>query len=394
LQKPYQYNFMNMIYLKKLIVTATIIFSSLSVFAQGEANNWYFGKGAGITFTSDTAIAVTSGKVHTEEGSASISDKDGNLLFYTNGITVWNKNHRVMPNGNGLMGMKSSTQSALILPKPGNDKIYYIFTTDIQAQSNGFRYSVINMEKQDGLGDLISKNNFLMIPATEKLTAVRHSNNRDWWVIAHRWNSNAYTAYLVDKDGINVQPVVSNVGTVHGGNNRKAIGYLQPSPEGSKLASALWDDESNFELMDFNRTSGQLSNPILFKGFAESYGVAFSPDGTKLYGTANGIGGGKAQIVQFDLKAGNSAAIVKSATVVGTSTTPRFGALQLAPDGKIYVARKDAKYLGIIQNPNAKGKAARYKDDGIHLAGRRSDLGLPNFAQGQVPVKQLQSTLK
>jgi len=379
----------------KSILAATALFvSSFSVFAQGEANNWYFGKGAGIKFTPDSAIAVTSGKLHTEEGSASISDKAGNLLFYTNGITVWNKQHRVMPNGNGLMGGKSSTQSALIIPKPDSDKIYYIFTTDIQAQSDGFRYSVVDMSKQDGLGDIISRNNFLMIPATEKLTAVRHSNNKDWWVIAHRWNSNAYTAYLVDADGVTMKPVVSNVGTVHGGSNRKAIGYLQPSPDGTKLASALWDDVSNFELLDFNRTTGKLSNPILFKGFAEAYGVAFSPDGTKLYGAANGVGGGKAQIVQFDLKAGSPAAIIKSGVVVGTSTSPRFGSLQLAPDGKIYVARKDSKFLGVIEKPNAKGEAVTYKDDGLLLAGRRSDLGLPNFAQGMVSSSKTQSASK
>lgn len=383
-----------MINFKFTLAAAALLLSGFSVFAQGEANNWYFGKGAGITFTADTAIAVTSGKLHTEEGSASISDKAGNLLLYTNGVTVWNKNHRVMPNGNGLMGGKSSTQSALILPKPGSDKIYYIFTTDIQAQSEGFRYSVVNMEKQNGLGDIISRNNFLMVPATEKLTAVRHSNSQDWWVIAHRWNSNAYVAYLVDKDGVSVVPVVSNVGTVHGGSNRKAIGYLQPSPDGTKLASALWDDVSNFELLDFDRTTGKLSNPILFKGFAEAYGVAFSPDGTKLYGAANGAGGGKAQIVQFDLKAGDPAAIIKSAVVVGTSTSPRFGALQLAPDGKIYVARKDAKYLGVLQNPDEKGEATKYKDDGLLLAGRKSDLGLPNFAQGMVNVSSTRSVSK
>ncbi len=370
-----------MINFKHLTAAAFLFASSFTAFAQGEKANWYFGKGAGIIFSGDSAVA-TSSRMFTEEGSATLSDKNGKLLLYTNGVTVWNGSHRVMPNGNGLMGGKSSTQSALILPKPGSETTYYIFTTDIQAQSNGLRYTVVDMTKADGNGDIVSRNNFLIAPATEKLTAVRHSNNRDWWVIAHRWNSNGYMAFRVSEDGVSVQPVLSQVGTVHGGANRKAIGYLNASPDGTKLAAALWDADSNFEILSFDRSTGKVSDPILLKGYEEAYGVVFSPDGTKLYGTANGAGGGKAQIIQFDLTAGTADAIAKSAVVVGTSASPRIGALQLAPDGRIYVARRDNNYLGVISNPNAKGTASNYMDDGFHLAGRKSDLGLPNFPQG------------
>ncbi|WP_347157896.1 hypothetical protein [Pontibacter chitinilyticus] len=368
--------------LRHLASAFILCIGSFSTFAQGETANWYFGKNAGITFQGDSVIAQTNGRLLTEEGSATLSDKDGNLLLYTNGITVWNRNHRVMPNGNGLMGGKSSTQSALILPKPGSDHIYYIFTTDIQAQSNGLRYSVVDMSKDEGNGDIISRNVFMISPATEKLTAVRHSNGRDWWVLAHRWNSNGYIAFLVSADGVTPKPVMSNVGTVHGGPNRKAIGYLVPSPDGTRLAAALWNDDSNFEVLDFNRSTGEVSNPILLKGYSEAYGVAFSPDGSKVYGTTNGDGKGKGQIVQFDLKAGNAAAIAKSAMVVGTSGSPHIGALVLGPDGRIYVARQDNTYLGVISQPNLKGTASTYTDQGLYLGGRKSDLGLPNFAQG------------
>ncbi|MBF9253375.1 PD40 domain-containing protein [Pontibacter sp. 172403-2] len=368
--------------LKHFVAAVILCVGSFSAFAQGETANWYFGKNAGITFKGDSAIAQTNGRLVTEEGSATLSDKNGNLLLYTNGITVWNGKHRVMPNGNGLMGGKSSTQSALILPKPGTDSTFYIFTTDIQAQSDGLRYSVVDLSKAGGTGDIVSRNVFMIAPVTEKLTAVRHSNGRDWWVLAHRWNSNAYIAYLVSADGVSVEPVMSNVGTVHGGPNRKAIGYLVPSPDGSRLAAALWNDDSNFEILDFNRSTGEVSNPILLKGYTEAYGVAFSPDGTKLYGTTNNGKVGKGQIVQFDLKAGNAAAVSKSAVVVATSGSPTLGALALGPDGKIYVARKDNNYLGVISKPDLKGVASTYTDDGFYLAGRKSDLGLPNFAQG------------
>ena len=370
-----------MIRLKHAAVAFILCCASFAVQAQGEQNNWYFGKGAGISFSGDSAMAVANGRLFTEEGSATISDKNGNLLFYTNGITVWNRNHKVMPNGNGLLGGNSSTQSALIVPKPGSETIYYIFTTAIQAQSDGLRYSIVDMSKDNGNGDLVFKNTFMIAPATEKLTAVRHSNGRDWWVIAHRWNSNAYITFLVSEDGVATQPIMSHAGTVHGGPNRKAIGYLKPSPDGTRLAAALWNDESNFEVLNFDRSTGKVSNPILFKGFSEAYGIAFSPDGSKLYGTISNKKTGKGQVVQIDLKAGNTDAILKSATVVATSGSPTIGSLQLGPDGRIYVARKDNLYLGIIENPNAKGKQVKYRDNGIKLAGRKSDLGLPNFVQ-------------
>jgi hypothetical protein len=370
-----------MIRLKHLAAAFLLCCTTIAAQAQGEQNNWYFGKSAGISFNGDSAVAVTNGRLITEEGSATISDKNGNLLFYTNGITVWNRNHKVMPNGNGLLGGNSSTQSALIVPKPGSETIYYIFTTDIQAQSDGLRYSIVDMSKDGGNGDLVFKNTFMIAPTTEKLTAVRHSNGKDWWVIAHRWNSNAYMSFLVSEEGVDTMPVMSNVGTVHGGSNRKAIGYLKPSPDGTRLAAALWNDDSNFELLRFDRSTGKVSDPILFKGFSEAYGIAFSPDGSKLYGGTNNKATGKGQIVQFDLRAGGPEEIMKSATIVATSGSPTIGALQLGPDGRIYAARKDNIHLGVIFNPNAKGKAVQYKDNGFKLAGRKSDLGLPNFVQ-------------
>ncbi|MHC2991998.1 hypothetical protein OB13_10505 [Pontibacter sp. HJ8] len=376
-----------MIQYKSIATALVLTLGTFTAFAQGQKTaNWFFGKGAGLVFKDGSVTPVTNSRLQTEEGSATISDKDGNLLFYTNGITVWNRHHRVMPNGNGLMGMKSSTQSALIIPKPATDSVFYIFTTDIQAQSNGLRYSVVNMTKDEGNGAVTARNVFLIAPATEKLTAIRHSNNRDWWVIAHRWNSNAYMAYLVSAEGVSAEPVFSNAGTVHGGAHRKAIGYLVPSPDGTRLAAALWDSDSNFEVLRFDRSTGVVSEPILLRGFEEAYGVCFSPDGKLLYGTANGKGGGKAQIIQFDLQAGDEDAIAKSAVVVGTSGSPRIGALQLGPDGRMYVARQDNIHLGVISKPNLKGTDSEYVDTGLHLAGRKSDLGLPNFPQGITPA--------
>src|ERR1039458_6071077 len=90
--------------------------------------HWYFGSKAGLDFSSGSLIAVTNGQL-VSDNSASISDTAGHLLFYTDGISVWNKNHQLMPNGTGLNG--DAYGKVVIVPKPLNDSIYYIFYTSV-----------------------------------------------------------------------------------------------------------------------------------------------------------------------------------------------------------------------------------------------------------------------
>ena len=140
-----------------------MLFALQNIFAQKEANIWYFGEYAGIDFNTGTPVALTNSAMSQGEGCASISDSAGNLLFYTNGIKVWDKNHLEMPNGNNLLGHNSSTQSAIIVKKPRSSILYYIFTTDAAHNNlqNGFNYSIVDMSEQNGNGDVVSKNNRL-----------------------------------------------------------------------------------------------------------------------------------------------------------------------------------------------------------------------------------------
>ena len=116
----------------KHFITLIFCFFSLTLFAQSEAANWYFGFGASIKFNqaNGTVSSLNNGQLLTYEGCTSISDSSGNLLFYTDGTYTWNKNHVFMPNGSGLLGDSSSTQSAIIVPKPGDPNIYYVFTVE------------------------------------------------------------------------------------------------------------------------------------------------------------------------------------------------------------------------------------------------------------------------
>lgn len=347
--------------------------------AQKQTNIWYFGQKAGITFNNGNPVPLNNSQMNTDEGCAVMADSAGKLLFYTNGLYVWNRNHRPMPNGYKLMGHRSSTQSAIIVPKPGSNHYYYVFTTDLQSQAYGLRYSLVDMNRQNGLGDVMDKNIFKTSPIAEKITAVKHQNNRDYWVIAHKWNSDAFVAYLVSDKGVSLEPVITNIGTTYRGKGSAAIGCMKASPDGRKVGVAVWRDFNRFEVFDFDNATGKLSNRIAIEPYPEAYGVEFSPDGSKLYGTTNGIAGVDPQLWQFNLKAGNKLAINNSAILIATSSSDKIGALQLAPDGKIYLARQDQTYLGVIHLPNAGGWSCRYIDQGLSLGDRKCKLGLPNF---------------
>ena len=230
--------------MKKIAILIITLLCCAFSNAQKEASNWYFGDKAGISFNidADTVTAVSDGELSTEEGCTSISDTNGNLLFYTDGRTAYNANHTVMPNGNGLKGDASSTQSAIIIPKPNDPNIYYIFTVDsdsIDGSDFGFNLYEVNMTLDGGLGDIVAGSETQLINNTsEKLSAVlKDCDSGDIWVITFANSSgfsntnNTFFAYQVTDAGVNTTPVTSPAGI----STSEARGYLKFSPDGTKI---------------------------------------------------------------------------------------------------------------------------------------------------------------
>jgi gliding motility-associated-like protein len=301
----------------------------------------------------------------------------GNLLFYTNGVTVWNKNHEVMPNGDELLGNVSSTQSALIVKKPGLDEQYYIFTTGHQADIYGLRFSIVDMDLDGGLGDVTNiKNLELQSQILEKVVAIRQDNMMDYWVVCHLWDSTRFHSYEITASGLDFDPVISDVGSHIMGSANTTYGYMKASQDGSQLALAHGGFIHNVELFDFNKESGEISDPTYLRDFITDrpYGVEFSPDGNILYCSIKGEVG---TVYQYDLQ-GDSTYIQNSRTVIGTGTD-YSGALQLAPDGKIYHASKYSAFLSVIEEPNVLGVGCNYQLNSFDLDGGICELGLPNF---------------
>lgn len=357
---------------KYIFFTLLIAFPGYS---QLEKNNWYFGNKAGIDFTSGTATALTAGQMQSYEGCASISDSSGNLLFYTNGGKfvnvgyaggVWNKNHQLMPNGDlsSNTSCNSAAQAALIVPNPKNKYKYYIFTTDCQENSmlGGLRYHMVDMSLDGGLGDVIQKDVSVLNNVTESITAVRHANGTDYWLIAADYVNYTFNTFLIDNNGISTPIITPSPFPFY-----QSSGQLSSSNNGQKIGFAVLFGTL---LMDFDASTGTISNII--KLTPDTFGCTFSPENNYFYCSELGIM--SANVYQFDINAAN---IQTSMVTIPGDTW--IGNLQVANDGKIYLSKKDAGTIPVINNPDLAGLACNYSSSGFYLGGKISNLGLPNF---------------
>lgn len=388
--------------------------------SQKESAHWYFGDFAGLDFNNGSPVPKLDGALSTKEGCATISDSNGNLLFYTDGKTVWDRTHNIMPNGTGLLGDSSSTESAIIIPNPGNSSSYYIFTTDKpnyylspDDPIEGANYSEVNMDLNNGLGDLVvtNKNNHLITynpsdpveneyKSSEKLTAINHSNGQDVWVITHF--KNKFYAFKVTASGVEETPYVSTTNQTitprinEFGSNVTAIGYLKVSPDGKKIAIAHSSTtlgspntgkrrSGKVFVYDFNNTTGAITNQINILENSYPYGVEFSPNSKLLYVTATEFSIDddflNSKLLQYNMESGN---IPSSKTVINTSQNVA-GALQLGIDGKIYragyIVLGQGNYLSVINNPNQIDVNSNYSHNTFYLNGRTAQIGLPPFNQ-------------
>lgn len=396
------------------------LFTFSGVQAQREAANWYFGLKAGLDFNSGIPESQV-GQLQTIEGSATISDRNGNLLFYTDGVTVYDRQHNPMPNGFGLKGNVSSSQSAIIVPKPGNSGQYYIFTVDLPDYSlraddpiEGVNYSLVDMSLNSGYGDIVtSEKNIHLITynqqdpienkykSSEKISAVLHEDGSSYWVVTQFVNR--IYSFKVTAAGVDTSPAVSTTPTSapptinEQGVNITAIGYLKISPDGKKLAVAFSSTRLGSErtgnkrsgkvfLYDFNDATGRVSNEQLLLFDSYPYGVEFSPRTTKLYVTANVYDERdvllRSELYQYNLESSN---ILASRTTVHSSNNVA-GALQLAIDGRIYRAgypifSQTHGFLSVIKNPEAIGQEVNYSHNTISVAPQVVQLGLPPFIQ-------------
>jgi large repetitive protein len=355
---------------------------------ERRANIWYFGQNAGIDFNEQPPIPIT-GPLNTPEGCSVISDRNGEVIFSTDGVRVYNKNDVeitttlvggiptpiIVPPGIG--GEQGSTQSALIFPVQGDETLYYIFTTQQVHGSNTYelRYSLYDIKLNGGNGGLVEYNKLLFSRSTERITG------NGQWLIAHEYGNNSFRAYQVTVAGIG-NPVISSLGSDHlvteelngqgymelGGNNMLAVA-LSSGPASNFLEVFDFVDSTgmvtNFRSLNLNTTVGQV------------YGVEIS--GNKILATIKATPNSFIREAYIDFQ--NNPVLIPPGPASGPFAG-ELGSIQTGPDGDVYVAVNGSTSLGVIAVSGDTTLLSSFTINSFPLAaGTQSRLGLPNFVQ-------------
>jgi hypothetical protein len=346
--------------------------------------------------------------------NTSICDSFGNLVFYTNGIYVYDKNDALMSNNILNLGTQANQnidygydipQGVLVLPMPNNPYLYYLFHQRYAEPDNigdenieGAYYTVIDSRLRNGAGGIATwRTPIIQNDSLEygKLNACRHANGRDWWLTFWRYGYKQYRRCLLDATGFHdygwqqISNLISDTG----------IGQSCFSPDGNVWAGSSYVfrpplRRSRIDVLDFDRCTGLFSNRRQFFSAIDSIycaGLSISPNSRYLY-TAS-----PTKMLQYDLQASDISTSnitvanwdgFRDSTFVNIGFSPlptTFRYHQLAPDGRIYISTGNStKYLHTINNPNEAGLACNVAQHSILLSGLnvRSIPNFPNFRLG------------
>ena len=428
---------MKKITLFKYLLSAILLLGFLpNMFAQQQNANWYFGNTAGINFNDGTATPtlLTDGAMNAPTGCASVSDDLGALLFYTDGVTVWNKNHVPMLNGN-LIGDVSVSQSVVIIPNPANAAQYYVFSNSADniddmvndMDSWGLRYSVVDMTLEGGLGDVDSvvKDVSLLTNCSEKMTAIINPYDNSYWLVAFGPSSDltvydTFYTFKIDTNGDINMPVESNffksINDLDFDRNNPihlakaaislpfkptinsyapyAGGQMKISPDFNTLAlvhnvnDRYQQSAEAVFIFTFNPITGELASDSIRSYYLNGlfdyfntyyYGLEFSPDSQQIYVSTfekDDIDFG--EIISISNFALGSTPFFNQ-VYVPTSTRPIYS-LQLGIDNKIYVAREQRGNLDVIYNPNDPSvQNIDYREFDFSLGSGDAGQGLPQL---------------
>ncbi|WP_075350480.1 T9SS type B sorting domain-containing protein [Algoriphagus marinus] len=373
-------------------------------------NIWYFGDGAGLDFNPDPndENAPTPRPIanrHPQNipaGTTTISDQTGQVLFFTDGNSVWDLNGNLMENGDNIGGDNGSSQGALAVPVPQEETLFYLFTTQVSANgTNEVKFSLVDIkaENQTGVGNVVTKDNFLFSPSTEHTAALDAGDTT--WVMFHELGNNTFRAYPVTTNGIG-PPVLSSVGSNHGFNS--GVGAMKFNSDGDQLAVTISEGGCNkLEIFDFDQSTGELTEyaRIDLGCNGEVYGMEFSEDGDRILVSYQNGGPG---IEEFIIKStadeddpdatacptcfGTAstrpqieACILSTRNQISGTSSLNIGALQIGPNGQIYAAVVGDNRIGQINVGTGCTSQSTFTQDGVEPMPGTSNLGLPSFVQ-------------
>lgn len=390
--------------MKKIYLTFLMIIPLL-LFSQGENDNWYFGNKAAVNFSSATPSVLNNSQMDTSEASGTASDANGNLLFYCNSQTIFNRQHQPMLNGSGLSGGASSQQLAIV-KNPANSNQYYVFVTPENENFNNpnnpspqwISYSIVDMSIGPIVGGLplgAVLQNFKNVPIldnlgnsfrSEAVTIVAGSNANTYWVLIPSGNN--LFSYQIDNTGFSGVPVTSNLNfpgnlVVPAGYSIKASPKLNNQNFSHYVCVSLWQDSVNpsstlqlvNRVISFNSSTGLITNNYsLNVNSTRSYLPEFNTNGSVLFLANTSI----FAVNLLNSSTGN----VNSLQIFTGPTTPSsasFTSLQRNKYGNIYINKHGSSFLGIINNPDIYGSNMSVTLNSVNLGAGITKYGLPQL---------------
>jgi hypothetical protein len=384
--------------MKKFILLFMILNLNLELKSFGQWGNIWINNGCNfqMDFNSGPPIITMPTNSSSQEANSTICDNNGQLLIYSNSLNVYDRNLNLMLNGDSIGGNISSSQGVVVLPKPGSVNEYYLFTIDQNPSAgftnNGLMWSLLDLTLNAGLGEVVTKRNHLLDSCYEKITATRHCNGNDWWVVVHPWSTNKFYTYLVDGIGISNSPIISQIGSVLNdstGTFGNSLGQMKISSNGNYIA--IVNALKNLEVFHFNNETGIIQDTILMDfspldSIIGRYALSFSPSGNVLYSQSNGM---IKDIFQYNLVSNNPQSVLNSKTAIfnlpnGSNINTFNFAASLGPDGKIYFVTEDtiggSNYcaLSVVNKPNLLGLACEMVPQ-QHLITGANFFALPHY---------------
>jgi hypothetical protein len=380
---------------KHKIATITFLFLAATLWGQENRDyNWFLGgysSGMGLKVTFNpmlSDIEFTKTNIKMEGSNTSMSDPDGNLLFYSNGCKIINAKGELMLNGDGInpgqiqnyfcpYGGSPIRQGVIALPAPENDSLYYVFNLDWDQpyllDTNYFGvapqrlfYQVVDMAQDSGYGAVTQKNQIAVQDtfARGNISVARHANGKDWWVLVPKSHTNCYFLVPVTADGVQPAQLKCNG---HEWSDDDSGAQATFSPDLKKYVR--FNSWNGLNIYDFDNATGDLSNPvrITFPNDTINYtaGVSVSPNSRYLYVSA------RKRVYQFDLEAADiESSKIKVAEWDGTYNpyATIFYLSALAPDGKIYISSTSSTLnLHVIERPNCPGLSCQLVQRGVEL---------------------------
>lgn len=282
---------------------------------QTENSIWYFGN-SGIDFNGTPPTQLTDGKGFS---NSSITDNKGNLVIYTDGKTVWNKNHNIIQNGTDIgvysdfsYNQRFRPAKTIIVRQPQSDRYFYIFTADYaknyytsprtpfipielntDRENEGVHFSIVDMEADSGRGAVVQKNVLLFKGSTGKLAAAQINNSDNFWVVSLQElnDSTLLHAYSLTEKGLNIVSVITDVDMewVSGGQIQFSFGATKLAISEQRQDYNKHFGDGQFCLFDFDTKTGKALNKKIISAkdskadFNKTFGLEFSPDGRFIY---------------------------------------------------------------------------------------------------------------